>query len=169
MERALRNKDKAVENARRANSLRRATIKVVDSKGINKKVLYAQAFSTYRAKLDTIHQEYAKERELLFKGFQRRTWADWLKHEAQNGNQQALNALRARDSAKGLQGNTITGQGTIIYRAGQSAVRDDGDRLQVSANADREALTAALKIATERYAGRITVNGTPEFKAQMIR
>ena len=169
LERARRNKDKAVENARRANSLRRATIKVVDSKGINKKVLYAQAFSAYRAKLDTIHQEYAKERELLFKGFQRRTWADWLKHEAQNGNQQALNALRARDSAKGLQGNTITGQGTIIYRAGQSAVRDDGDRLQVSANADREALTAALKIATERYAGRITVNGTPEFKAQMIR
>ncbi len=76
------------------------------------------------------------------------------------GNSEALAALRAREAAQGLKGNSlaaqgkakpghapvidnITKKGTIIYRAGQSAVRDDGDR--------------------------ITVNGTTEFKAQAIR
>jgi hypothetical protein len=66
-----------------------------------------------------------------------------------------LTALRAREAAQGLQGNTIQGRGdarpghapvtdnitkkgTIIFRAGLSAVRDDGDKLQVSREATRE-------------------------------
>src|SRR5690606_11580989 len=93
---------------------------------------------------------------------------------------------RAREAAKGLQGNTVSGEGravpghapvidnitkkgTIIYRAGSSAVRDDGDRLQVSSEATREGLQAALRLAMERYGNRITVNGTADFKARMIR
>ena len=94
--------------------------------------------------------------------------------------------MRARDAAQGLKGNTIEGQGqprpghapvvdnitkqgTIIYRAGLSAVRDDGDRLQVSREADRDGVQAALRMAMEKYGERITVTGSPEFKAQIIR
>jgi hypothetical protein len=65
--------------------------------------------------------------------------------------------------------DNITKKGTIIFRAGMSAVRDDGDRLQVSREATREGLQAALRLAMERYGKRITVNGTAEFKAQIIR
>jgi hypothetical protein len=50
-----------------------------------------------------------------------------------------------------------------------SAVRDDGDRLQVSREATREGLQEALRLAMQRYGNRITVNGTVGFKAQMIR
>lgn len=183
---ARRCRDRAIEDARRANRLRRATIKLVDSKGISKKVLYSQASGALRDRLAEIHKAYAKEREKLYQGFQRRAWADWLKQEALQGNADALTALRSREAAQGLKGNTIAGRGeatpgqrhvqdnitkkgTIIFRAGPSAVRDDGDKLQVSREATREAVQAALRLAMARYGTQITVNGTPEFKAYVIR
>lgn len=185
MSSAKRRKDRAVEDAKRANRLRRATIKVVDGRTVSKKVLYSQASKALRVSLDAIHAEYTREREKLYQGFQPRTWADWLKAEAMQGNHEALSALRARDAAKGLQGHTLTGQGvargssvseidnitkkgTIIYRAGQTAVRDDGDKLQVSRANDQRGLQAALRMAAERYGSRITVTGDAEFKARII-
>ena len=179
-------KDEAIKNAKRSSQLRRATIKIVDSKGINKKVLYAQANSALRAKLQSINQDYAEKRENIFQGFKRLTWADWLKREAVNNNTEALAALRARKAAQGLKGNTVQGEGqsrpgavqvkdnitkkgTIIFRAGRSAIRDDGNKLQVSRETTPESLQAALRLAMERYGERITVNGNPEFKAQMVK
>lgn len=149
-------------------------------------MLYSQASAALRTSLDAINKEYTKEREQLYKGFQRKTWADWLKQAALKGDTEALTALRSREAAQGLKGNTIqaegratpgaahvqdniTKKGTIIFRAGRSAVRDDGDRLQVSREATREALQAALQLAKEKYGERITVNGTAEFKAQIVR
>jgi len=183
---AKRRRDRAIEDAKRSNRLRRATVKIVDGKGINKRVLYSQASAALRTSLDAINKEYAKDREQLYKGFQRKTWADWLKQEALKGDTEALTALRSREAAQGLKGNTIqaegratpgaahvqdniTKKGTIIFRAGRAAVRDDGDRLQVSREATREALQAALRLAKEKYGERITVNGTAEFKAQIVR
>src|SRR5574340_1065337 len=183
---ARRRRDRAVEDARRASRLRRATIKLVDNKGISKKVLYSQASGALRDRLAEIHKAYAKEREKLCQGFQRRAWADWLKKEALHGNADALTALRSREATQGLKGNTIAGRGvatpgqahvqdnitkkgTIIFRAGPAAVRDDGDKLQVSREATREAVQAALRLAMARYGTQITVNGTPEFKALVIR
>ena len=183
---AKRRRDRAIEDAKRSNRLRRATVKIVDGKGINKRVLYSQASAALRTSLDAINKEYTKEREQLYKGFQRKTWADWLKQAALKGDTEALTALRSREAAQGLKGNTIqaegratpgaahvqdniTKKGTIIFRAGRSAVRDDGDRLQVSREATREALQAALQLAKEKYGERITVNGTAEFKAQIVR
>lgn len=183
---ARRRRDRAVEDARRANRLRRAMIKVVDSKGISKKALYSQASGVLRDRLAEIHKAYAKEQEKLCQGFQRRAWADWLKQEALQGDADALTALRSREAAQGLKGNTIAGRGeatpgqphvqdnitkkgTIIFRAGRSAVRDDGDKLQVSREVTREAVQAALRLAMARYGTQITVNGTPEFKAHVIR
>ena len=138
------------------------------------------------ADLDAIRKQHDQERAKQYQGFQRQPWADWLKHQATKGNAEALAALRARDAAQGLKGNTIEGhgqprpgdapvidnitkKGTIIYRVGRSAVRDDGDRLQVSREADRDGVQAALCMAMEKYGERITVTGSPEFKAQIIR
>jgi methyl coenzyme M reductase gamma subunit len=183
---AKRRKDRSIEDAKRFNRLRRATVKIVDSKGINKKMLYYQASAALRASLGAIHKDYAKEREQLYLGFQRRTWADWLKQEALSGSAEALAALRSRETAQGLKGNTvqaegktlpghvpvqdnITKNGTIIFRIGRSAVRDDGDRLQVSREVTSEGLQAALRLAIERYGERIIVNGTSEFKTQIVR
>jgi hypothetical protein len=183
---AKRRKDRAIEDAKRSNRMRRATIKMVDGKGIDKRVLYSQSSTALRATMDSIHQDYSKEREQLYKGFQRKTWVDWLRLEAVKGDGEALAALRSREASQGLKGNTfradgqakpghapvldnITKKGTIIFRVGLSAVRDDGDKLQVSREASREGLQAALRFAMEKYGERITVNGTAEFKAQIVR
>src|SRR5690606_38943452 len=126
--------------------------------------------------LDSIYKAYAKDRERLYNGSRRRTRADWLKEQARTGNGEAPAGLRARGGTQGLQGNTlaskgrakpgnapvidnITKKGTVIYRVGKNAVRDDGDRLQVSRDATRETVLAALRLAVERYGKHISVNG----------
>ena len=186
LEQARRRKDRLVEAAKRSGRLRRATIKVIGESGPNKKLLYAQASKALRDEIQAINKQYQQDRQALYDSHSRRTWADWLKKEATHGNAEALAALRAREAAQGLQGNTIQGRGdarpghapvtdnitkkgTIIFRAGLSAVRDDGDKLQVSREATREGLQEALRLAMERYGSRITVNGTTQFKAQVIR
>lgn len=182
---AKRRKDRAVKDAKQKAATKRAAIKLA-SGGVTKRLLYSQASVALRADLDRIHKGYIKERERLYQDIQRRQWADWLKQQATQGNNEALAALRAREAAEGLKGNTIaahgearpghapvidniTKKGTIIYRAGKNAVRDDGDKLQVSTGADRAGVQEALRLAAERYGDRITVKGTTEFKAQAIR
>lgn len=68
--RARRRKDRAIEDCKRSHRLRRAVIKIVDGKGINKKMLYSQTATALRTKLDPIHKGYAKERKRIYQGFQ---------------------------------------------------------------------------------------------------
>lgn len=184
--RIKRRKDLAIENAKKASATRRAAIKLLGGGHLTKRLLYSQASASLRAGLETIHKDYDQERARVYQDFQRKTWADWLKQEAMRGNGLALDALRAREVATGLKGDTIEGQGrthpdcppiidnitkkgNILFRAGRSAIRDDGKRLQVSREADGAGIQAALRLATERYGERITVTGSPEFKAAIIR
>lgn len=185
-EKARGRKDRAIDAAKRSNKLRRATIKLMGGSRLAKKLLYAQAHKTLRDKIRAINKQHQKKRADLYEQHKRRAWADWLKQKALEGNKQALDALRARDAARGLKGNTIQGdgearpghaaatdnitkQGTIIFRASRSALRDDGNKLQVSRQATATAVEEALRLAMQRYGSRITINGTTEFKAQIIR
>lgn len=179
-------KARLIEAVKRSNRLRRATIQVMGGTRLTKKLLYAQAHKARRDEMQAINQQHRKERQAFYDQYRRRTWADWLKHKALDGDLEALAALRAREAAQGLKGNTLQGagpprsgpvsgmdtltkKGTIIYRAGLSAVRDDGDTLQVSREATREVLQAALRLAMERYGTCLTVNGTVEFKEQIVQ
>ncbi|MFT2112499.1 TraI/MobA(P) family conjugative relaxase [Marinomonas sp. 2405UD68-3] len=178
-------KDRRIEAAKRANRLRRSAIKLMGGSGLSKKILYAQAHKALKDEIQSINKDYKRERQELYDKYKRRAWADWLKQQALNGDKKALDALRARDQSKGLQGDTIKGEGvskpghapvtdnitkkgTIIFRTGKSAVRDDGDKLQVSKAANSDTVTEALRVAMERYGNRITVTGSPRFKAQVI-
>lgn len=183
---AKRQKDKAVENAKKAAAMRRAAIKHLTDGRLTKRLLYGQASAALRADLAAIHERHNQERAAIYLAHSRRTWADWLKQQAMAGDDQAIDALRAREAAQGLKGDTLQGEGvvkagralvidsitkkgTIIYRAGSSAVRDDGERLAVSSEADRAGVLAALRMAMERYGERITVSGSVAFKATAIR
>lgn len=184
-EKARRHKDLAIKAAKQANKLRRTAIKLMGGTGVTKKLLYIQAHKALRDRIEMLGKQYKKERTDLYEQYKRCAWADWLKQKALKGDKQALEALRARDVAQRLKGDTIKGQGktqpghgavtdnitkkgTIIFRAGTSAVRDDGDKLQVR-QATTEVVEQALRIVMQRYGNRITVNGTAEFKAQVIR
>ena len=167
--------------------MKRATTKLAGGSRSEKKLLYAMTSQSVKGELNKINEQYRRERERLVKQYQPVQWADWLRREATKGDQEALAALRARVVALGLKGNTVsasggelkrtgvkadqdgvTKKGTLIYCVGSSAVRDDGDRLKVSRGATREGLEAALRLAMERYGTNITVNGTADFKAQIV-
>lgn len=182
---AVRQK-RLIEDAKRRGRLKRAAIKLMNGAALVKKILYASTSATLRDEIASINKEYFKERQAVFEKYRRRTWADWLRAQAVAGDQEALAALRAREATQqGLKGNTVAGRsrpdtsgarfrqdsitkkGTIIYSAGSTAVRDDGDKLQVSRGADLAGLQVALLMAIERYGDQITVNGSGEFKEQI--
>lgn len=185
--RAVARKNRLIEDAKRSGRLKRAAIKLVRAPGIGKKLMYAATSKTLRDDIAAINRQYLKERQEIYEKYQRRAWADWLRSEATAGDQEALAALRAREAATGLKGNTVGGQGgakgraagakhdsitkkgTIIYRVGASAVRDDGDKLKVSRGADQAGLEAALRMAMERYGSCITVGGSAAFKEKIAR
>jgi hypothetical protein len=180
-------KKRKIDAAKRSNRLHRATIKMMKGR-IVKKLLYAKAHKKLLSEIDLINRHYNKEHLRIKAQYQRRTWADWLKWKALEGDSEALAALRSREAAQGLKGNTIRGEGqpnplpgrvaiidnitkkgTIIIRAGQSAVRDDGNKLQVSRELASEGLQEAMQLAIEQYGNRITINGTNKFKEQVVR
>ena len=179
-------KNRLIEAAKRAGRLKRAAIKLLGDPGVSRKVLYALASKTLRDEIEKINKQYLRDRQVIHEKCQRQTWADWLRRKATDGDREALATLRARDAAQGLKGNTlaatggpqadqeaearqdsITKTGTIIYRVGSSAVRDDGEKLKVSRGVTQDGLQAALRMAMERYGDRITVNGSAEFKEQV--
>ena len=184
-------KHRLIEDAMRGARFKRAAIKLMVGGGLSKKLLYASTAKTLKTEIQKINQQHQKQRKATTAEHARQTWADWLRRKATEGDSEALAALRARESAQGLKGNTVAGQGspqsaqglgladptqdsitkkgTVIYRVGATAVRDDGDRLNVSYGATQVGLEAALRMARERYGDCITVNGTSAFKEQIAR
>lgn len=185
---ALMQTNKLIESAKRSARLKRATIKLCNGSGVNKKALYALVSRTLRRDIMNARLGYIKDKQAIYSKFQRRTWADWLKIKATEGDLNALAALRARDSnrkSKGdcLSGDTkkeesfrpnlspdnITKKGTIIYRVGTFVIRDDGDFLKISRGTSQEGLEIVLKMAMDRYGQCITVNGSDLFKTQIVQ
>ncbi len=181
-------KNRLIEEAKRSAKLKRAATQLMGNSRAEKKLLYALTSTALRNKLKNINEQYRQDKETLFKKYPPQQWVDWLRRRATEGDTEALAALRAREAAQGLKGNvvgaasgrrmqsavkasqdSVTKKGTIIYRVGTSAIRDDGDQLKVSREATKDGLEAALRMAMERYGNAITVNGTDDFKERIVR
>ncbi len=188
VEQARSKKERLVAAAKRSNRLKRAAIKMLQGPGVNKKLLYALASRSLRNDLTRINADYLKDREAAYQTHSRLAWADWLKAMASQGNSEALAALRAREprqdrsketvggekilrpgTVPGLKPDNITKAGTIIYRVGSTAIRDDGRLLNVSRGAGEHGLEAALRMAMHRYGDRIAVSGSAEFKERIAQ
>ena len=65
--------------------------------------------------------------------------------------------------------NHTGGKGGIVYKVGTAAVRDDGDRVQVSDVFDREAIACALRTARLQYGRQINANGSGQFREAVAR
>jgi len=188
MQEARTRKAHAIEAATRAGQIKRDTIKLTMRGRITKKLLYAKVSQTLRSDLRQIVDRHRQDCAAITARCTRLTWADWLRQQALAGDQEALRALRAREAARGLTGDTITAvgtrlvkavvgaqqdyitkQGTIIYRVGLSAVRDDGTRLQVSREVTNEGIDAALRLAIQKYGTTIAVTGSDAFKARVTQ
>jgi len=184
---ARANKEKQIEAVLQRARLKRASIKLFTGPGLARRMLYRGTSETMRKALDEILENYQKQREAITSRYQRRTWVDWLRAQAIAGDREALAALRARAVAPRLPGNTVGGtaraggapapkacdgitkNGTVIYRFGTTAVRDDGDKLTVSRGATEAGLQAALRMAMQRYGPLLGVGGTVDFRTQVVQ
>lgn len=125
-------------------------------------------------------------RQTIYKKFQRVTWADWLRKEAECGNAEALRILRSRagqteNSANNLSGpgsydafqanvhGDVTKHGTIVICAGSTMLRDYGIKLAVTRGHQEHGLQMALRLAVERYGNRLHVDGSEEFRNSIVR
>lgn len=183
-------KDRLIERAKRRGRLKRSAIKLLKG-SVNKKVLYTFTSKALQSEIEQARLQYLKDRQSIDLKYQRGAWADWLKLKATEGDEEALAALRSRGVRQPLKGNIFTGEsrqntaifqtmpglsqdnitksGTIIYRVGTGAIRDDGDILKISRGSSQEALAAALRMATQRFGSCLTVNGSDEFKEQILQ
>ncbi len=187
MQEARTRKAHSIDAVKRAGQIKRDTIKLTMSGRITKKLLYAKVSQTLRSDLRQIVDRHRRDCAAITARDTRLTWADWLRQQALAGDQEALRTLRARDASRGLTGDTIaavgtrlvnavvganqdhiTKQGTIIYRVGFSAVRDDGTRLQVSREVTNDGIDAALRLAIQKYGTTIAVSGSDAFKTRVI-
>lgn len=184
---ATKRKKRLIEAAKRRAKLKRDAVKAVKGAGTSKRILYCAISCTLREEIRRIKTQCAAERLAINDKYPWRPWADWLRAKAIEGDPEALAALRARDAATGLKGDTISGKGgrkhapltaeldgitkkgTIIYHVGSTAVRDDGERLQISRGSNMEGLQAALRLAAQQYGRCIALNGTEVFKEQVAR
>lgn len=185
-EQASARKERRIEAAKRSVQLKRAALKLSSMPRPAKKLMYSALTHALGEEIAAIKGLYRGERQAIDRQHRRSQWTDWLRHEAEMGDLQALAALRGRNRHGGLAGNTvsadslpqrsaqpighdsITRKGTIIYRFGNGAIRDDGARLKVSLGADQAALQCALQMALERYGERISVNGSDAFREQIL-
>ncbi|MGK4306571.1 TraI/MobA(P) family conjugative relaxase [Shewanella xiamenensis] len=177
-----RRKQFEIEMIKRSGKLKRMVISLSDNY-LMRKVLYRQASKSLQDNIKKINQKYQNERLALNKNNRRHTWADWLREQAEAGNVEALNALRARKGTT-LKGNTFSGQeshhvksgevvtkgGAVSYqKGGEAGIRDDGQQLKIARNITAEGVIAALKMAQERFGNTITINGTDEFKTLAVK
>lgn len=179
-------KNQQILQAKRQGKARRSMIKIMGNQKLTKRVLYAQASQSLQKDLAEIHKRYQSERQEIFNSYGKKTWIDWLKVQATQGNKEALTALRSRKNAPTQKGNSLRGsgktqadhpgiidsitkKGTILFRSPNGAVHDDGSSLSVTIQSDSQAIVEALKIAVTRYGDKISVSGSPEFKARVIR
>ncbi len=188
MQEARTRKAHSIDAVKRAGQMKRDTIKLTMRGRITKKLLYAKVSQTLRSDLRQVVDRHRQDCVAITARYKRLTWADWLRQQALAGDQEALHALRARDASRGLTGDTITAigtrlvdavvganqdhitkQGTIIYRVGLSAVRDDGARLQVSREVTNDGIDATLRLAVQRYGTTIAVSGSDAFRTRVAQ
>jgi len=186
MHEARTRKAQLIEAAKRAGQMKRATIQLTRPGRITKRLLSMQVSQSLRSEIRQSVERHRRDCVAITARYKRLTWADWLRQQAFAGDEEALRALRARDAARGLAGDTITAvgkrllanvvgatqdsitkQGTIIYRVGLSAVRDDGARLQVSREVTNDGIDAALRLAVQKYGTTIAVAGSNDFKRRV--
>jgi len=184
-------RDLLIERAKHEARSKRSIIKHVQAGPLGKKALYATASLQFKTTLDEVKREYRKAYAQLKTDTRKMSWLDWLTVEAKNGNAEALAVLRARskrsngtgavmgDHIAGIEYNnkqfrmgdieSVTKDGTVFYKSGTTAVRDDGKRLFVSKHAVDDSLADVLKVAISKYGNHLSVHGTDAFKSAVVR
>lgn len=145
----------------------------------------AKAFEIYQKELDVISERQQKTFE-RFKQEKPLGWKAWVQRRAMEGDIEALLELRKKDVRlrkalslrsdepsklllESIERDSVTKAGTVIYKCGETTLRDSGQDLIVSPDYERDALMAALTAAKEKFGeSPLIINGSDEFKNDLL-
>ena len=179
-------KTRLIDKAKRRGRIKRAALKLLKASRTQKKYLYKQISKTLLNDIEKIRQNYTKERNNLLDLHKKNAWADWLRYKAQQGDKDALTAMRYRNrknqsnyilsgespvilSADIEQVDSITKEGTEIYKVGKAVIRNNGREIKISKGGSVATLKKAIEMAQKRYGSHIQVSGSPLFKKIIIQ
>ena len=169
--------------------MKRSLIKQLPCGALLKRVLYHQAGAALQTDIQMIHVQHRAGCEQLAQEAKPLAWFDWLAAHAALNDEAALAALRRRRiraerrancllgivqnqgsvMTPGLAVDSVTKQGTIIYRDKGFAIRDSGNHLEVADGLSQQGLEIALSMAHQRFGPRITLLGDAEFRERVLR
>ena len=152
-----------------------------------RKRLYQGLAADRQAAFASLREEGGAARKALHSRYQVRSWQDFLIDEALAGDEVALRVLRSRPNRapKGRGQGILSGiaskhiiynsidkdirkNGDVVYRFGKGGiVRDEGDCLRIDGT-DRETVFAALQMSIQKYGSTLDIEGTEDFKRQII-
>ncbi|HAT3986297.1 TPA: relaxase/mobilization nuclease domain-containing protein [Legionella pneumophila] len=176
----------AIEKAKKRARLKRKALKLMKMPVIQKKILYGQISKILMEEIAKIRNNYSTQRQQQIDGHQNRTWADWLRYKAENGDQDALTAMRSHnrknkgkysisggraDSAAAAFNilDSVTKEGTEIYKFDKTVIRNNGHEIKISKGASIDSLIKALNMARRQYGNCLRVNGSPLFKKIILQ
>ena len=179
-------KTRLIDKAKKRGRIKRAALKLLKASRTQKKYLYKQISKNLLNDIENIRQNYTKERDNLLDLHKKNTWADWLRYKAQQGDKDALTAMRHHNrknqsnytlsgespvilSAVIDQVDSITKEGTEIYKVGKSVIRNNGREIKISKGGSVATLKKAIEMAQQRYGSHIQVNGSSLFKKIIIQ
>ncbi|WP_412757893.1 TraI/MobA(P) family conjugative relaxase [Legionella bozemanae] len=179
-------KAKLIDKAKKRGRMKRIALKSMNLSRMSKKYLYQQINKALLHDLQHIRKNYMHARHSLMANYQNKTWADWLQKKAQSGDQDALMAMRYRNRKNNSnytisgtdsvfssfnfgQIDSVTKEGTEIYKKDNAIIRDNGKEIVISKGGSIPALKRALEMARQRYGDCICVNGSPQFKKIILQ
>lgn len=174
------------ERAAARGERRWAAVKLMSKGRVSAAIWAAEARRASRRDLERVDREHRAAVRRLRQRQPSPSWVEWLRAAAEGGNDEALDALRRRRKGGAQKGNgvadatrrqvsellpgpveSVTSSGTVTYRVGGGRIRDDGIRLSLDGGSAPAAAAELLRLAKDRYGGRLAVDGDVAFKEQL--
>lgn len=179
-------KAKLIDKAKKRGRMKRTALKLMNLSRMSKKLLYQQISKTLLNDMEMIRKNYTHARHSLMENYQNKTWVDWLQKKAQSGDQDALMVMRYRNRKNNSnytisgtdsvfssfnfgQIDSVTKEGTEIYKKDNAIIRDNGKEIVISKGGSIPSLKRTLEMARQRYGDCICVNGSPLFKKIILQ
>jgi hypothetical protein len=187
IKRAINKREKLITGARRSANLKRQALKTLARGRTAKRLVYMLINRSLQNEIKSIREEYARERNKIKNQHLLPGWNDWLRKQATQGNDEALQVLRSLrpkpshgnsigqpqhkkdNQTSGIRADGVTRKGTIIYQIHGQAVRDDGEKLILPPQPKEETLIATLSLAKTKYGKNLELSGDPGFRSLIAK
>ncbi len=149
----------------------------------NKRGFYSLLKAERLQAVGAVKAVYQVEREAVAQEYRQPDWREWLQVRADQGSEDALEALRNAKGRPVKTENRVFGDredhtlyqsydyhvhrdGKVTYGFGKDGFTDTGKKLTLGKQPSEAAIEAALKMAVQKYGSELKIGGDAQFKAR---